>query len=355
MNRTLGSTLVVVVLAALGPPSVARAQPAPSPVPGSGSGGDKGDAKSLMASGLKLFVAKDYLGALSVFQTAYARFPSGKILLNIGTTLVKLDRKAEAANAYQGYLDSPDTDPAKLTEVTKVLAALDLEVGVVEVTVTPAGAEVQLGSGEWVAADKLKRTRLAPGELKVRARKAGFLPAEQASTVAAGGTRSIALVLEAEPVISTTTGGTSSSGQLDPGGLHGGVVAPAPRSRFGVLALAHIDPVNPGGAALLGAAFEVTNRITVQAAALLGRSSGAYAGAAFALMTGRVRPVLVAGVPVFFANGARVAIRGAGGVEIELGRHIALIAELGVEHLFNPEAGISATLFIPAVGAIGRL
>src|SRR5262249_12093548 len=30
--------------------------------------GDKGDAKSLLSSGLKLFAAKDYLGALSVFE-----------------------------------------------------------------------------------------------------------------------------------------------------------------------------------------------------------------------------------------------------------------------------------------------
>ena len=89
---------------------------------------DKLDAKALMQSGLKLYAARDFLGALAVFKTAYTRFASAKILLNIGTTLTKLDRKAEAANVYQRYLDSPDADPAKRNEVKKVLAELDAAV-----------------------------------------------------------------------------------------------------------------------------------------------------------------------------------------------------------------------------------
>src|SRR5690606_20511250 len=50
--------------------------------------------------------------------------------------LLKLDRKAEAANAYQGYLDSEDASPAKRAEVTKVLAGLDRELGLLELDVT---------------------------------------------------------------------------------------------------------------------------------------------------------------------------------------------------------------------------
>src|ERR1043165_5361740 len=92
--------------------TMARAQPAQD--------ADKLDAKALMQSGLKLYAAKDFLGALAVFRTAYARFPSAKILLNIGTTLTRLDRKAEAANVYQRYLDAADADPARKTEVKKV-------------------------------------------------------------------------------------------------------------------------------------------------------------------------------------------------------------------------------------------
>jgi len=38
-----------------------------------------------------------------------------------------------------------------------------------------------------------------------------------------------------------------------------------------------------------------------------------------------------------------------------INRHVALIAELGVEYMLNPEADIKATRFIPALGASGRL
>src|SRR5512146_2802205 len=115
----------------------------------------KVDAKALMQSGLKLFDAKDYLGALAVFKDAYARFPSAKILLNIGTTQLLLDRKADAANSYQKYLESPDADPARKADVAAQIAELDKASGVLELAITPGDAEVQLGD-EWVPASSVK-------------------------------------------------------------------------------------------------------------------------------------------------------------------------------------------------------
>ena len=56
------------------------------------------DAKALMQSGVRLFEAKDYLGALAVFKDAYSRFQSAKILLNIATTLTLLERKAQQSH-----------------------------------------------------------------------------------------------------------------------------------------------------------------------------------------------------------------------------------------------------------------
>ncbi len=343
MRAALGLCLLLGSLAA----TAVHAQPGP---PAGKS--DKGDAKSLLASGLRLFAAKDYLGALSVFQTAYAQFASAKILLNIGTTLVKLDRKAEAANAYQGYLDSPDVDAAKKIDVSKVLAGLDIEVGTLELHVTPADAEVQVGDGEWTAAGKLARMRVTPGSITVHARRLGWKPWEQTSSVAAGGTRSLALTLEAELVDTTGENGTITT---SPGGLRTSVTPAQPPSRLGLLVLAHIDPTNKGGAALVGLAFDVAHRLQLQAAALLGPVAGGYVGASIAIMSGRVRPILVAGVPIFVSNGARVSSRVAAGAEVVFNRHLALVAELGVEHVWNPEAGIAATMFVPAIGLVGRL
>jgi hypothetical protein len=318
--------------------------------------GDKGSAKALLQSGLKLFAAKDYLGALAVFRDAYARFPSGKILLNIGTTLVKLDRPAEAANAYQRYLDSPDADAAKKDEALRVLADLDKKVAVLEVTVVPANAEVQLGTEDWRPAADVKRTRVMPGESTITARRNDYKPAARVVTARAGGSVTASLTLELVPIAITTTptdtggGGTSSTTSI------GATFDRNQPSRFGAIVLAHIDPSNQGAAGVAGVTAGVHERVQVRAAAILGPYFGGYVGGSFAVLTGRVRPIVAVAMPVFRSEGWRVAVRGAGGVEVQLNRHITVIGELGVEHLFNPEDSVdSPTLFIPALGVTARL
>lgn len=347
----LASRLAVVMCALSA--SIAAAAPGTTPpAPAQPVTNDKMDAKALMQSGLRLYQAKDFLGALAVFKTAYARFPSAKILLNIGTTLAKLDRKAEAANVYQHYLDSPDADPAKRAEVEKVLAELDAAVALLELTVTPSDAELQIDYQDWLAADAARRLRVAPGSVTLRARHPAYQPHEQAVQAAAGARLpiTIALIEIPAPVASTPSSSTATDQ-----GIIATATPAAPRSRFGVVARAHFDPIHTGGAGLVGATADLTDQLEVHAAALLGPSSGAYAGASFAILRGKLRPIVSAGLPIFFSEGARVALRGAGGVELVLSRHLAVIAELGVEYAFNPETDVDHTQLVPAIGATGRL
>jgi hypothetical protein len=331
---------------------VAAAQPAD---------GDKTDARALMQSGLKLFGAKDYLGALAVFRDAYTRFPSAKILLNIGTTLTRLDRKAEAANVYQRYLDSDDADPKKRPEVTKALDDLDRSLAILGLDISPPSASVQVNDGDWLPVASTRTYRAAPGDVVIRARANQYAPESKTVHAAAGAKLPIAITLTAIPKPATPTTGAPPTEGNDPSGTGPGtgvvaVVTPEPpRSRFGMVALAHVDVAHSGGAALVGVTADLTSRLQVQATALVGKTAGGYAGASFALLPGRVRPILVAGVPVFVSSGARVSVRGAGGVEIALNRHLALIGELGVEYVFNPEPNVASTLFVPAIGAAGRL
>jgi len=314
---------------------------------------DKLDAKALMQSGLKLFAARDFLGALAVFRTAYARFPSAKILLNIGTTLTRLDRKAEAANVYQRYLDAGDADPARRAEVKKVLAELDAAVAVLELGVAPADAELQINDEDWVAADGEPVHRVAAGAVTIRARRAGYEPAEQTATATPGTRLPVTLALAAIPAPAPAP--TAPAVAVATGVAATASVAEPPRSRVGVLAVAHIDVANGGAAGLFGVTADVTDRLQAQLAAIVGPSSGGYAGASFAFTGGTLRPILAAGVPVFASHGARIAARGACGIELAVNRHVAVVAELGVEYVFNPEADVKRTLFIPAIGAIGRL
>jgi len=316
---------------------------------------DKLDAKALMQSGLKLYAAKDFLGALAVFRTAYARFASTKILLNIGTTLTKLDRKAEAANAYQRYLDAADSDRAKHGEVKKVLGELDAAVTLLEIDVAPSEAELQINDEDWTPAASAIRHRVAPGPVTVRARHPAYRPDEQVLRGTAGARLPVAIALAELPPPPPPPAPRIIVDQ----GIRVATPAPVepPRARFGLIAVAHVDVYNLGGAGLFGLALDVTRRLELQAAGLLGSHVGGYGGASLAIVPGKLRPILSAGVPILWSNGARYAVRGAGGVEIEVNRHLTLIAEIGVEHLLNPEPmlGAKPVLVVPAIGAAGRL
>jgi len=340
------------VVLALAVARVAAAQPAP----------DKVDAKALMQSGVKLFEAHDYLGALAIFREGYQRFPSAKFLLNIGTALKELGRKPEAANAYQRYLDSPDTDPAKHDEVIGVLGELDKELGKIAITITPHDAQVQVDD-EWVPADRIHVIHVTPGAITVHARHDGYQSGEQAVEVTAGaqGAATITLALvPTKPLIVTVHDDIPSLEQ------QGG-----PRSRYGGFVMAHVS-VTPklGSAWLLGGTADLTEQLALDVAVILGPGIvssgmagypapppkyGGYVGASFAFLSGQMRPRVSAGMPIFASDGARFSLRAAGGIEYVANRHISITAELGVEENLNPPDDIRKAAFVPALAAIGRL
>ncbi len=349
---TRGSLTIILGLGVVGPlgldPDVARAQPAPdAPAPDA----QKGDAKELMQLGVKLVKSKDYLGALAVFKDANKRFPSAKILLNIGTTLKLLTRNAEAVNTYQQYLDASDADPARRAEVTEEITRLETGLGRLQIAAPPE-AELRVGSEDWVPAASAKLYRVTPGPYTLQARRKGYKPFEVSGELAVGQVLPITVTLVEEPKASPVFITVPAEGQQEEA-----------RSRLGALAIGHFD-INGGAAAFVGAVFDVTPRIQVNAAGILGPNFGGFAGANFAFLTGTLRPIASLGVPIFFNDGARVGIRGAAGLEIVANRHFAVILELGVEHNFNPQQmlevdgtlrKINATSFIPALGASARL
>ena len=326
---------------------LAIAQPSPS--------GNKGDAKELLQLGVKLLNSKDYLGALAVFQDAYRRFPSAKILIDIGTTFRALGRNAEAANAYQRYLDTPRAEPdgALATEVTKDLAELDPDLAKLAIT-APPGTEVQVGSFDWEPIADATVVRVAPGAYVVHARHDGHKPFETHGDIAVGQQVAVAIALEPIPQERVVVRVPVSVATPE---------AEGPRQRFGVLALGHFD-VSGGAAAFVGLTFDATSRLELEAAGIIGPNVGGYAGASFSILTGTLRPIVSAGIPIFVNDGARYAARGAVGLEIVANRHFAVILELGVERDLNPQQVIDIdgmprtvdkTAFIPALGASARL
>lgn len=338
--------MIARVAALLFTTSVALAQPAPPD-------GSKVDAKSLMQSGVRLLEAQDYLGALAVFKDAYARFPSAKILLNIGTTLNLLGRKADAANAYQRYLDASDADAARKPDVTKAIAEIDKAVGRLEISVTPADAELQVNDGDWEPAASTRLVRVSEGPFTVRARRDKYGPEAKSAQIIAGDRAAIVIAMTAIPEQPVTP--IVLANEDAPMRLEQPIAVEGPRSKIGLVAMAHLDIPRGGGAGLVGATYDVIDRLEVHVAAILGPKYGAFAGTSFAILTGDTRPFVAAGLPLFFSNGARVGVRAAGGLEVRLSKRFSLLAELGAEVMLNPEDNILKAAFIPAVGASGRL
>ena len=316
---------------------------------------DKLDAKALMQSGVKLFEAKDYLGALAIFKDAYARFPSAKILLNIGTTLRALSRDAEAANVYQRYLDSPDADRAKRAEVQAALAELDKNVGRLDLTIIPADGEVQVNSDDWIAADKLAHARVPAGRFTVRARKTGFDTAAKSATIEAGDHLDVGIALAVTPKEIGIDVKGSPEVAIPPPQLVSAAPAAPPPSRLGAFAFALVDTRFTGAAGLVGLSGDVTETLALRAAAILGPTFGGYAGATFAILPGKWRPVVSAGMPVFASSHVVYGVRGAVGLEVRTTPSISLTAEVGYEHYLNSEMTIDASRIIPAIGISGKL
>ncbi len=325
---------------------LASAQPAPAPKVPNTAETARLNATELRDLGNKLFDDKNYNGALAVFKEAYGRFPSVKILLNIGVTLNKLERFADAANTFQKYVDATDADPAVKPEIAKAIAQIDTTVGVLELSSSPADAQVQVNDGDWMS-PTMKLYRVAEGSVTINVKKDGYRSETKTIQIKAGEKAPLQLGLSLLPTKTDTKVIYIDNGLT--------AKAEGPRSRIGAYAMEHLDISHSGAATLIGVTFDVLDRVRVEGAAILGPNFGAYAGATVAVLTGQFRPIVSMGVPIFFSNGARYGMRGAGGLELQLSRHLALVAELGVELMVNPEDDIKELVFIPAVGALGRL
>src|SRR5262249_38100866 len=138
----------------------------------------KKDAQALLTDGVALLASKKYEEALDKFLAAYDKFPSPKILLDIGSTLRDMGRLADAANTYERYLEDPSTGAERVGEVKQLLVDLDKQVGLLVVQVTPPGSDVSIDGGPWTTIGASLSTRIAPGTHVVRARKAGLEDAE---------------------------------------------------------------------------------------------------------------------------------------------------------------------------------
>jgi hypothetical protein len=147
---------------------------------------DKLEAQQLFNDGNRLAGEGEYLQAVERFRAAYARYPSPKILLNVGTMLRHLGRNVEAAEVYESYLRDPGGEPARAEDLRRILREIDLVVGHLEIAASEEGAQVRLDDKQIVGFKNGKKVRVEPGEHTLTAEHPGFAPAVRTVRVAAG-------------------------------------------------------------------------------------------------------------------------------------------------------------------------
>ena len=86
-------------------------------------------AQALMNQGNKALAAHDYKGAIAAYREAYDRFPSPRILMNLGSALRDAGQFAEAVVVYEKYLGDPSHDPSRDGEVRTAMESARAQLG----------------------------------------------------------------------------------------------------------------------------------------------------------------------------------------------------------------------------------
>jgi hypothetical protein len=372
----------------------------------------RGDAQALMTEAAHQLQTRSYDQALANLLAAYAKLPSPAILLVIASTLEDMGRLADAANTYARYLADPATSAARAGEVGTLLAGLDKQLTVLAVRVTPAGSQLSIDGGPFVAIGTALSTRVRPGLHLVRA-KHGGATSEVTINGFEGEHKDVPIAFQGEAAATATvappataapdrvdgwlitgTQYSADSGALGRtrrvrAGYAGPEVAPIlpaevpePKPEIaaaaepdghipvGVIGLARIVPYGDGAGAAgaLGITFAPIERFELELELMRSQAWGGYFGARYRLLTGDLRPYAAAGMPLFdfvdtstSSSTVALGLRIAAGVEYKLFGHIWAEADLGVEHYFDIDTKLymdkspSATLFVPTLGVIGRM
>jgi tetratricopeptide (TPR) repeat protein len=411
-------TVEIPILKPLPETAVDPTKPANEPIE-PGSKRAKELAQTLVTEGVALLERKDYQPALDRFAAAYELYPTPKLLLNMAATLRDMGRLADSADMYQAFIEAPDTNPELVGEAKQILNNLDDQLYLLNVRVTPRGADVSIDGGPWISVgDKRLMSRLNPGLHMVRSRRSGHEVYERTINAFEGERNDLDIVLQnqvtpPEPVIANPDGTTperrdpfaeeaiaapsSKDGQVvipvlakgaraERGGIQYRSTAvirnndddivqvlPPPESRpreLGLTAQLRIDGGGGGAALAFGISFSprsfrnleldltgmVSKPTPPDESMAAVRIYGVFVGARYRFLTGQIRPTLGVGVPMFLSDDlVRVGVRGAGGVELVINGHLAVVGEVGYEHFFNTQAGYAANVLVPLVQITGRL
>jgi hypothetical protein len=346
------------------------------------------EARALFKEGNKALDDGNYPDALDMFKGAYARWPNPKILLNMGTALRALGRYAEAADTYEKYLADSSADPKKRPEVQKLLDDMSSKVGKIHIEVNEPGARVLVDGKVVGQSPQTVTMRVDAGTHAVVAEKEGFALAAATISVGAGEERVVQLRLvqpngkpgggdtpigdgvgdmtddKGDVVARTDVDGDDTVVDDDDQGTGGPTLvghAEPMRSKLAAVVRGDMDVAHmPGGAGLVGASYAI-GRIEPTAGLMrAGENMGLYLGANYYFSAGKFRPFGAVGLPMVFADGAKIAVHFGAGAEYDIMPRVGLFLIVGAQYFTNAAEDINGApvakfLFTPSAGLHVRL
>jgi hypothetical protein len=164
----------------------------------------KAAAQALLNEGSRLYGEGDYAGALEKFDTAYAAFPSPKLMFNIGQANRDLGRPVEALHAFEKFLANEiNASPETTADARRSLAELREKLGRIRIDCQTADAAVSI-DGKSVGITPIPEPIWAtPGRHQVTANHAHAAVALENVDVSAGGLHPVTLLLHllGDPVV----------------------------------------------------------------------------------------------------------------------------------------------------------
>ena len=162
---------------------------------------DADEASRRFREGVSAADAGQYVQAAAAFEAAYRAMPHPRVLYNLGTTYLRLERPRDAVTAFELYLKLAGLDvPASRREaVDAILAREKGRLAQVAVEAWPADCRVQmdgvdmggglLGPSPWVL----------PGTHSFELSKEGFVAEQRVLSVAAGESAQLSIHLRELP------------------------------------------------------------------------------------------------------------------------------------------------------------
>ena len=319
---------------------LALAQPSREPA--------RAEARRALEEGAKKFEEGDYAGALARFEEAYRHFPSPRFFYNMGQAQRQLARDVEALESFERFLrEAPDAPAGARGDAERSIGELRARVGTVEVTANVAAAEVAV-DGRSFGTTPRSPIRVAPGPHQIVVEKADYEPFLDRFVVEPGAqVRVRAQLAPRSPAPAAGLRTTASTAPaLIPSLGHAGQV--------GIFARADVAPTLPGFVLAPGLSYGLHDRFELQAAALVGRYQGAWAGGRLFLLDGAWKPALTAGVPVFFRGISAWGLQGSAGVEWDPARAFGLYLDVGAAVYPTAAAGSRRAWLLTSAGVQAR-